>query len=244
MSSCTWVRTSLGVYVLGAIEPAERAEVDSHLPACSRCRDEVAALAGLPALLGRVNEQQIAEITGPPEELLESLLAAAVTERPRRRPTSRPTRRPTWLPLLTAAVFVLVVGAVLGGLLTRGSADDARSPVARPAVTVTPTVPEDPHAATEHRRAVNRAMHVNAVIGMRGEEWGTSVNVRLSGAPQGVRCRLYAIARDGRRDVAASWEVQYIGSEDFYGSTMISRADLAKFEVLTMDGRRLLTVPV
>jgi anti-sigma factor RsiW len=238
MSTCTWVRTSLGVYVLGAIEPAERAEVDSHLPACSRCRDEVAALAGLPALLGRVNEEQIAEITGPPEELLESLLATAVAERPRRR------RRPTWLPLMAAAAVVLVVGALLGGLLTRGSSDDARPPVALPTVTVTPTVPEDPHAATEHRRAVNRAMHVNAVIGMRGEEWGTAVTVRLSGAPQGTRCRLYAVAKDGRRDVAASWWVAYAGSEDFFGSTMISRADLAKFEVLTMDGRRLLTVPV
>ena len=48
---CTDARQSLGVYVLGAIEPAERALVDAHLLTCRDCRDELAGLAGLPALL-------------------------------------------------------------------------------------------------------------------------------------------------------------------------------------------------
>jgi len=48
---CQEARVSLGVYVLGAIDPAERALVDSHLATCRDCRDELAGLAGLPALL-------------------------------------------------------------------------------------------------------------------------------------------------------------------------------------------------
>ena len=51
---CAEARLSLGVYVLGAIDPAERALVDSHLAGCRDCRDELAGLAGIPALLSRV----------------------------------------------------------------------------------------------------------------------------------------------------------------------------------------------
>jgi hypothetical protein len=207
--------------------------VDAHLPGCSRCRDEVAALASLPALLGRVSEEQIEQVAGPPEELLDSMLAAAIAER-----SSRGRR---WLPLMAAAAAVLVTGGLLGGLLARGSSDPPV--VARPSAT--PTVTQDAHAPTEYRSATNRRTHVSADIGIRGEEWGTAVTVQLAGAPQGARCRLYVVARDGRRDVAASWLVRYAGySEDFYGSTMISRSDLAEFEIMTMDGRRLLTIPV
>jgi len=52
--ACGGVRRELGVYVLGAIAPADRPAVDSHLACCAACRDELAGLAGLPALLGRV----------------------------------------------------------------------------------------------------------------------------------------------------------------------------------------------
>lgn len=55
---CGEARISLGVYVLGAIDPAERALVDAHLATCRDCRDELAGLAGLPALLARVSTEE------------------------------------------------------------------------------------------------------------------------------------------------------------------------------------------
>ena len=39
---CAQARISLGVYVLGALEPAERAAVDTHLATCEGCRAELA----------------------------------------------------------------------------------------------------------------------------------------------------------------------------------------------------------
>ena len=54
MADCGDIRQALGVYVVGAIDPAERAIVDAHLSHCQDCREELAGLAGLPALLGRV----------------------------------------------------------------------------------------------------------------------------------------------------------------------------------------------
>ena len=52
--ACREIRQLLGVYVVGAIDPAERAIVDEHLGECQLCRDELAGLAGLPAMLSRV----------------------------------------------------------------------------------------------------------------------------------------------------------------------------------------------
>ena len=59
---CAEARISLGVYVLGAIEPSERALVDAHVATCRDCRDELAGLAGLPALLARVSVEEAAAL--------------------------------------------------------------------------------------------------------------------------------------------------------------------------------------
>ena len=46
--------SSLTAYVDGALEPAERAEVESHLAQCATCRTERDRLAGAIALLARL----------------------------------------------------------------------------------------------------------------------------------------------------------------------------------------------
>jgi predicted lipoprotein with Yx(FWY)xxD motif len=50
---CAGIRSQLGVYLTGAIAPADRAAVVRHLAACTDCRAELAGLAALPALLRR-----------------------------------------------------------------------------------------------------------------------------------------------------------------------------------------------
>jgi hypothetical protein len=45
----------VGAYVLGALVPAEREAFEKHLADCVICRDEVAELAVLPGLLGRID---------------------------------------------------------------------------------------------------------------------------------------------------------------------------------------------
>ena len=58
--ACRDIRQALGVYLVGAIDPAERSAVDIHLATCPDCREELAGLAGLPALLGRVAARRAA----------------------------------------------------------------------------------------------------------------------------------------------------------------------------------------
>src|ERR1700733_14514833 len=93
-------RIPLGVYVLGAIDPAERALVDAHLSTCRECRDELAGLAGLPALLARVSKEEAIALADtsdspfpfadieppePPRELLATGLALTAARHRRRR---------------------------------------------------------------------------------------------------------------------------------------------------------------
>src|SRR5215475_3863578 len=49
--------TSLGVYVLGAVERDERRKIEAHLPHCQLCRDELIRLAPIPGLLAAVPPQ-------------------------------------------------------------------------------------------------------------------------------------------------------------------------------------------
>jgi anti-sigma factor RsiW len=47
-------RISVASYVLGALPPGERIEVDVHLRTCPECQAELVGLAGLPGLLSRL----------------------------------------------------------------------------------------------------------------------------------------------------------------------------------------------
>jgi hypothetical protein len=233
-TECSRLRLSLGVYVLGAIEPAERAEVDAHLSVCGRCRDELASLAGLPAMLGRVTEEQIEQLTPPPAELLESVLSKAANENRARR------RRERALWIAAAAALIVVVGVGVRAMMGSGGGTVAeRSPrPSRPPATTT--------APATSVSAADPATGVHARIDMRPQLWGTAFTVWLSGAPVGSHCHLVATDKKGRKDIAGSWEVQYMsgtgGSTAFAGSSMIQTSDLASLEVLTTEGRRLVIV--
>ena len=105
---------ALGAYLLGALDPRERAEVEHHLSECRRCRDELAELAPLPGLMSRITLDEA--ISGPPpidDAMLERLLVAATSERR----TAGVRRR-----FLAAAAAVVLVGGPLGGVALYRSA--------------------------------------------------------------------------------------------------------------------------
>ncbi|MDP9434481.1 MAG: zf-HC2 domain-containing protein, partial [Actinomycetota bacterium] len=111
------LQRSLGSYVFGSLDPAERTELESHLATCAPCRQELASLAGLPGLLGRLSLQ---EATGsdllPPPSLLPRVLAAVESERGGRRQRLRRWQAATAaLAVAAAAAAVLVLAPDLTG---------------------------------------------------------------------------------------------------------------------------------
>ncbi|NKZ02436.1 anti-sigma factor family protein [Actinomadura latina] len=243
MNDCTDVRTSLGVYVLGALDPAERSRLEGHLEYCPACRDELAGLAGLPAMLGRVEREQLERVTGPPPELLDGLLTRAAERRRGWLGRLRGGRGVGgrgiggWAPLAAAACLLLVLGSLFGGFVLPVGSDGGT--VANPPPAATSGPPE-----TERISAANPEGDIKGYVVLRKKEWGTEVELHLAGVPKGSHCRLLVIARDGRRDALGSWYVPYEeGYGEYVGSTMFPRGQLFSFEIVGLDGRPLLTIP-
>jgi hypothetical protein len=236
-TECSRLRISLGVYVLGAIEPAERTELESHLNVCGRCRDELASLAGLPALLSRVTEEQLAQLGPPPEELFESVLTQANRE--------TRTRRRRNIGLLTAAAVALVV--VTGGAVGMVAHETA------PTHTIVAPPPSSSGNVIEPSggpkvTAKDPATGVSAEVSLESKKWGTLFEVEVTGVAPGTECRLIAVSKNGRRDVAGAWAVPKNvpkgGTSEYYGSSMIARKQLAAIEVRTLAGDRLVSIPL
>jgi anti-sigma factor RsiW len=197
MTDCQHVRQLLGVYVVGAIDPAERFVVDNHLAECPDCREELAGLAGLPALLGRVPLEEAEQIAGfdseratagerqdaePAEaEVLTPLLA----EMAHRRRVSR------WRSLASVAAAVLVAaGAALGAVR-----------LANPPSASLPAV------AWDHAQATSSVTHDQMQVKYAAMPGGTQLVVKASGIPVGTTCQLWVMGPGGTRWPAGSWTV-------------------------------------
>ena len=224
--SCEGARQELGAYVVGALDELQAAAVCAHLETCGSCRTELAELSSLPALLALVPLAEAAADGArsgelpPPPGMLERVLAAASAER-------RAQRRRR---LVVGAAAGLAAAAAVAVPLALGDSPDERT---RDAVLV----------------ASDTATGVRGEVDVRQVGWGTLVHVRLDGVPGGERCSLVAVDRRGGRETAATWAVPARGYRgtgsaiEVPGGVSFRTADVDRFEVVTADGRRLLTVP-
>src|SRR5215475_692028 len=96
-----------GVYVLGALSPAQRQAYERHLSTCAECRTEVGELAVLPGLMGRLDDASFEreEIAPAP-----SAIVPAVVTRLRKRRRNR--RLIAIAGAVAAASLALIVGLV------------------------------------------------------------------------------------------------------------------------------------
>jgi hypothetical protein len=213
------VRLSLGAHVLGALDPAERADVEAHLAACPGCREELAELAVLPGLMSRVDLSDLdfsSESDEASETSAEHVLDAVLFQVARERRAARRRRAVlTTVGLVAAAAVAAVLALVVPG----------RGPSTPPAqVAAARTVAADGPGG----------VHFTADLAPRG--WGTEVVLHLSGVPRGQWCQLVAVGRDGRTEVAASWVASYAGRADVTGATSVPLTSLAALRITTDQG--------
>jgi hypothetical protein len=227
---CTDARLSLGVYVLGAIDPAERALVDAHLVTCRDCRDELAGLAGLPALLARVNPDEISRICAddtvrtvpddrPPGELIGTVLDLAAARR----------RRTRWRFAATAAAVVAIAGGLFGGLSS---------------ITTTRTIPIPTTPAGTHWDTVETTSSVtgaSASVAYSHEMWGDAFEVLVDHIPVGTTCQLMVVHPDGTRTQVAEWTTASDEGQVWYSGSMASTAKPISSFQITADKKVLLT---
>lgn len=231
---CDEIRLALGAYVVGAIDPAERTVVERHIAACPACRDELAGLAGLPALLGRLTLAEVESLgpggeappvaAEPPAALLRSILDEAARRRAQRRRAAV---------LAVAAAAVVLAGA---GTAARAWLSGSGAPAARPTHT---------SAAAGWQRQVTATdpqTNVTAIVRFSATRWGTAVDASVDGVAYGTRCELWATDSTGKRVGIASWTYASYGAW-YPGSSSISTHAIKSFGV-TAGGHTLVTVPV
>ena len=227
---CTEARPSLGVYVLGAIDPAERTLVDAHLLTCRDCRDELAGLAGLPALLARVNPDEISRIRAddtvravaddrPPGELIGTVLDLAAARR----------RRTRWRFAAAAAAVVAIAGGLFGGLSS---------------ITTTRTVVVPPHPGAPTGRPSRRRATSPGRAGRwptRARRGASAFAVLVDHIPVGTTCQLWVVHPDGSRTQVAAWTTAPDEGTVWYSGSMPSTAKpIASFQI-TANHKVLLT---
>jgi hypothetical protein len=201
---CDEARLALGVYVLGAASPAERAETDAHLAGCADCRSELDQLAGLPALLALLSEEEAVAAARPPVPL-------------RSRP---PRRRVLRAAGLAAAAVVLAVAGALGG------ARLAAAPAGQGAVQSYGPAGGPWQTAS----AVSGGRRVTVMYRPMG--WGTQLQAQVSGFPPGVRCKLVLVTGDEGNVTAGGWVTDANEGKIWYpASAGIAAGDVRLLEV-------------
>jgi anti-sigma factor RsiW len=221
LTDCTDIRHALGVYVVGAIDPAERAIVDAHLSRCLGCREELAGLAGLPALLGRVplaDAERLAlgdeELEEAPAELLDALLGQVSARRRARR----------WRVIAAAAAAAVI--AVAGGGLAGGILMSHR-----------------PSEESYLVRGSDAATHVSAAVYYSSAASGTKMQVQVTGIPNGTHCEFWATTTGGRHLLIDRWTVNDSRSGNWYdASTRAAIGQLHGFDISRANGKLLVSL--
>ena len=217
---CREIRQLLGVYVVGAIDPAERSVVDEHLASCQGCRDELAGLAALPAMLSRVPAPDVERLSlppgeagdePPPGELLNSLLRQVSVRR----------RSQLWRGAITVAAAAAVAAA----------GATAAVELARPA------------AQTSVASSSSRS-GVAAVVDYARTPWGsTTMRVQVSGIRPGTTCEFWVVGTNGK-SYAGAWTVQPgYGRQLWYSAASQAAPGSVHGFQITASGKVLLTIP-
>jgi hypothetical protein len=250
----------LGAYLLGALDPGERAALEAHVAGCADCQAELIAMAPLPGLLRRTPFEELDESAAAAQSLTAQHLfspAPGATPTPETVPEQGPdpghkagwdTGRDT-APEPDAAPARPVGHArprprrrvlVSAGLALAGAAAAVGTWVyLGDAHTAAPTASSTPTTVT----AVDPQTHVTASAALTAENWGTQVQLKLANLPTGITCHLVVHARDGRIETAGTWGSGYSSATTVPAATSIGSSDIASMDVVDGGGSVLVRLP-
>jgi anti-sigma factor RsiW len=214
-------------YVLGSLSASDRREFEAHMATCPACREAVADLSGVPALLSQLDRDLVASIgeAGPaPEmspELLPSLLASVRFRR-------RRTRVVTWVASAAAAV-VLAVGVFAGiqGYTSSspGSSSQQAAPSNQPMSQVGTTL-------------------LTSTVQLSSQHWGTAINMQcVCLAPLNAHhdtLAMVVVGRDGSQTRLATWVAVPGHTATPAGSISTPVDQIAAVQVVAADSGQVL----
>jgi anti-sigma factor RsiW len=210
-------------YVLGSLSASDRREFEGHMADCPVCREAVADLSGVPALLSQLDRAEVAAMDDPGRtaaaapEMLPSLLA---TVRWRR----RRTRVVTWV-ASSAAAAVLGVGVVVG----------VQGYTSAPAPQV---------AASSQPMAQVSTKLLASTVQLDSQHWGTSINLKcVCLAPLNAHhdtLAMVVVGRDGSQTRLATWVAVPGHTATPAGSISTPVQQIAAVQVVSADSGQVL----
>lgn len=227
--SCFQV-TSLGSYLLGALDPAERSVFERHLNTCQVCREELIRLAPLPGLLGQVSLADLEQPFDDPDPYDNQPLPPLAVVRPEPEPEPKKPRRTL---LLVGASLALVLLVAAGLLLPRMIGGDPVRAADPPATSSAPAPPT--------WSAMDGKTGVAASVGMVSHGWGTELRVVLKDVQPGLRCLVMLYAKDGKREIGGWWGTSKTDNEVIPGSSSFAVDGIDRMEVMA-DEQVLVTL--
>jgi hypothetical protein len=172
------------------------------------------AVAALPALLRRVDDDAVAGMRTVPSATARARLVTTAQSAVRRQQRRRRS-------LAVAAVLPVVLVSALVTALPRQSQEAGPELVAM--------------------KRVNAALQVDGALAAEGRSWGTEVTVRMRWAKE-ASAVLVAVGRDGREQEAGWWRAPAGEDVRCQGATSLQPAAVARWEVRTADGAPLLVL--
>jgi Putative zinc-finger len=222
--ACRRFRELLGVYVVGAIEPNERSLLDEHLNQCYGCREELAGLAVLPALLHRIPVSEAEQLTQPgpdavdPDNPAPRVLSRLLVE-VRARQRSRRFRTV----LAAAAALIIAVGGSVAVSTVIDRSDNS-------------TISLD-------RVFVQKGAISGEVKYGQSASGSTVIWVHVHGVPEWTNCKLFVQTADGRTQLVGGWLVGQDGGQLWYPSQASVPETTVTGFVLKAGGKVMLRFP-
>jgi hypothetical protein len=232
---------SVGAYLLGALDPAERSAFEEHLTTCSTCKAELLRLAPLPGLLQRLTPEEFDAIEAgdfvdlPDIPDFPDLPPEAVLVDPEPRP-ARAVAHPSWLTrnrlaLLAAAAVVLLA---IGGLVIFQQPTEPVDALPPPTEATTSTSQAPPVTWM----AFDQGTGVFGQVELIRRGWGTEVKLSMRDVPAGRKlCHMVVYSKDGTSEETGKWTAgTYRSVNSIPGSTSIRVADIDRIEVVAGGG--------
>ncbi|MGW3894041.1 anti-sigma factor family protein [Micromonospora profundi] len=223
----------IGGYLTGELDPEQLRQADEHLADCAECRTEVESLKEWQTALGAVPEAML--LDGPPEG--GDLLLQRTLRQVRSESAGQRQRRGL---LLSAAAVVALAAATAGGVLLGRSTGDAPDTRALPTPPAPSTAVSAANPATRYASTTDQGTGARLTVAVVPAAGWVRVNAAVSGIPQGERCRLLVLGKDGSTVVAGSWLVSEdgaAGGTTLDGSALIDPAQVDGVRVENTDGK-------
>jgi hypothetical protein len=216
----------VGAYVLGVLDDADMARFEQHLAICHQCGQQLDELSGLVPVLAELAPAGAGAPVPPSGDKMLGRLVGKVAD-------DRKTRARRRMFALAASVALIVAGPTIAVVASGGSEGGAGARV-----------------FAEQFKGSDNSTGVKATVGVNEKKWGSEIGLTLAGVQGPLTCRLVAVGKDGSQQTVGTWSVPTAGygTSDqpnpltLDGSAGMQPDDISRFDVVTSQGQRLVSV--